>query len=601
MDPVKVQAIHDWIQPTSVKSLQKFWGFANFYCRFIANFSSVVKPLTDLTKKGADVANWSSAAVSAFQELKRRFTSAPVLRQPDVSLLFQVEVDASEIGAGAVLSQKDPVGSLMKPCAFFSPANSAKIPAEDAEDGAAPERSQVNIKSAGGLSDGEVRLVIAEKALKCEEHDVSLPLSEHNEPWFMRLNPSGEVPVLVHGENIICEAAQIIDYLEQTFNDEDGGRNERIVRQRKLTMVISKETRAAIIALHKNGLTGKSIAATKIAPQSTIYRIIKNFKKRASIVVKKAPGRPRKTSKRQDRILKLFQLQDRTTSSAELAQEWQQAGVSASARTVRRRLFEQGLVSRRAPKKPLLSRKNIRDQLLFCKRYREWTAEDWGKVIFSDESPFRLFGSSGKQLIRRRRGQIGSTESELKKLAQENPDLEDAYIAKQKRLKNKLMEHDNIKYLTKILDELEKVLDQVETELQRRSEETPEEGSGSESWLCGQFFSLADVSLAVTLHRLKFLGFARRNWGNGKRPNLEAYYERILKRKTFSQVLGNVNNILISAVLPTAFRVAKKRAPSILGTTIVMGLLAGAGYIFFLCVRKRLFNAFSSIRSKHFF
>ncbi|KAL7854680.1 hypothetical protein SRHO_G00168700 [Serrasalmus rhombeus] len=68
-------------------------------------------------------------------------------------------------------------------------------------------------------------------------------------------------------------------------------------------MVISKETRAVIIALHKNGLTGKSIAARKIAPQSTIYRIIKNFKERGSIVAKKAPGRPRKTSKRQDRLL----------------------------------------------------------------------------------------------------------------------------------------------------------------------------------------------------------------------------------------------------------------------------------------------------------
>ncbi|CAJ0950051.1 unnamed protein product, partial [Ranitomeya imitator] len=120
MDPVKVQAIHDWTQPTSVKSLQKFLGFANFYRHFIANFSSVAKPLTDLIKKGADVVNWSSAAVDAFQELKRRFSSAPVLCQPDVSLPFQVEVDASEIGAGAVLSQKSSDGSGMKPCAFFS-------------------------------------------------------------------------------------------------------------------------------------------------------------------------------------------------------------------------------------------------------------------------------------------------------------------------------------------------------------------------------------------------------------------------------------------------------------------------------------------------
>ena len=59
------------------------------------------------------------------------------------------------------------------------------------------------------------------------------------------------------------------------------------------------------------------------------------------------------------------------------------------------RLLEDGLVSRRAAKKPLLSRKNIRDRLIFCNRIRDWTAEDWGNVIFSDGSPFRLFGASG--------------------------------------------------------------------------------------------------------------------------------------------------------------------------------------------------------------
>ena len=67
--------------------------------------------------------------------------------------------------------------------------------------------------------------------------------------------------------------------------------------------------------------------------------------------------------------------------------------------------MKDGLVSRRAAKKPLLSRKNIRDRLIFCKRYRDWTAEDWGKVIFSDESPFQLFGASGKKLVRRRQGE----------------------------------------------------------------------------------------------------------------------------------------------------------------------------------------------------
>lgn len=65
----------------------------------------------------------------------------------------------------------------------------------------------------------QVRLAIAEKGLHCEEYDVSLPLSEHNEPWFMHLNPTGEVPVLIHNDNVICDPTQIMDYLEQNFND----------------------------------------------------------------------------------------------------------------------------------------------------------------------------------------------------------------------------------------------------------------------------------------------------------------------------------------------------------------------------------------------
>ncbi|KAM4770835.1 CAP-Gly domain-containing linker protein 4 [Rhinophrynus dorsalis] len=72
---------------------------------------------------------------------------------------------------------------------------------------------------------------------------------------------------------------------------------------------------------HKDG---KDIVASKIAPKSTIYWIIENFKERDSIVVKNVSGRPRKSSKRQDRLLKLIQPWDQGTTSAELAQEWQQ-------------------------------------------------------------------------------------------------------------------------------------------------------------------------------------------------------------------------------------------------------------------------------------
>lgn len=99
---------------------------------------------------------------------------------------------------------------------------------------------------------------------------------------------------------------------------------------------------------------------------------------------------------------------------------------------------------------------------------------------------------------------------------------------------------------------------------------------------------MADVSLAVTLHRLKFLGLSRRYWGHGNRVNLETYYERVVERAAFRRVLGHVNNILISAVLPVAFRVARKNAPVIFSTTLIISVLGGAAYLAFLYMKKRL-------------
>lgn len=111
---------------------------------------------------------------------------------------------------------------------------------------------------------------------------------------------------------------------------------------------------------------------------------------------------------------------------------------------------------------------------------------------------------------------------------------------------------------------------------------------GAQFWLCGDFFSVADISLAVTLHRLKFLGLSRRYWGNGNRVNLETYYERVVERHAFRKVLGHVNNILISAVLPVALRVARKNAPVIFGTTLLMGVLGGVTYLAFFYMKRRL-------------
>lgn len=63
---------------------------------------------------------WSHEALQTFQDLKERFTSAPILRHPDPELPFIVEVDASSTGIGAILSQRHRNPAKMFPCAFFS-------------------------------------------------------------------------------------------------------------------------------------------------------------------------------------------------------------------------------------------------------------------------------------------------------------------------------------------------------------------------------------------------------------------------------------------------------------------------------------------------
>ena len=99
-------------------------------------------------------------------------------------------------------------------------------------------------------------------------------------------------------------------------------------------MLTSKETRAAIIALHQSGLASKKIAFQTHMAERTVLRIIKGFRETGSTEVKKASGRPRLSNKRQDRLVVRNALQNRVLSSKELAQDWQQAGVSASAHLI---------------------------------------------------------------------------------------------------------------------------------------------------------------------------------------------------------------------------------------------------------------------------
>ncbi|XP_009635618.1 ganglioside-induced differentiation-associated protein 1-like 1 isoform X3 [Egretta garzetta] len=252
------------------------------------------------------------------------------------------------------------------------------------------------------FSSQKVRLVIAEKGLPCEERDVSLPLMEHKEPWFMRLNLGEEVPVIIHRDNIISDYNQIIDYMEKNF-------------------------------------TG---------------------------------------------------------------------------------------------------------------------------------------------------GHLANASTELMKLDhEEEPQLLEPYLSKQKKLMAKILEHDNVNYLKKILGELGMVLDQIEAELEKRKLEY--QGQKCELWLCGCVFTLADVLLGATLHRLKFLGLSKKYWEDGSRPNLQSFFDRIQKRFAFRKVLGDIHTTLLSAVVPNAFRLVKRKPPSFFGASFLMGSLGGMGYFAYWYLKKK--------------
>ncbi|XP_060930689.1 ganglioside-induced differentiation-associated protein 1-like 1 isoform X3 [Limanda limanda] len=247
----------------------------------------------------------------------------------------------------------------------------------------------------------KVRLVIGEKGLVCEERDVSMPLQEHKEPWFMRLNLGEEVPVFLHGDTIISDYNQIIDYLEKTFVG----------------------------------------------------------------------------------------------------------------------------------------------------------------------------------------GHLTNAATELMKLDHEEPQLTEPYLSKQKKLMAKILDHDNVNYLKKILGELAMVLDQVEAELEKRKLEY--QGQKCELWLCGPDFTLADICLGALLHRLKFLGLSKKFWEDGSRPNLQSFFMRVQKRYAFRKVLGDIHTTLLSAVLPNAFRMVKKKPPSFFGASFLMGSLGGMGYFAYWFLKKK--------------
>jgi hypothetical protein len=118
MDPAKIKGIANWPTPMMVKQVRSFLGFCNFYRPFIYHFSHIARPLNELTRKETPW-RWEDQHQKAFEELRNRVTSEPVLAQPQLDQQFEIEVDASGFAFRAVLIQRGK-DNKKHPVAYYS-------------------------------------------------------------------------------------------------------------------------------------------------------------------------------------------------------------------------------------------------------------------------------------------------------------------------------------------------------------------------------------------------------------------------------------------------------------------------------------------------
>ena len=105
MEKEKVQGVIEWPVLKDVKDVQKFLRLANYYRWFVKDFAKIARPLHEMMRK-ENKWNWGERQQKAFEELKERFTTEPVLVTPDLDKEMRMEADALDFATEEILSMK---------------------------------------------------------------------------------------------------------------------------------------------------------------------------------------------------------------------------------------------------------------------------------------------------------------------------------------------------------------------------------------------------------------------------------------------------------------------------------------------------------------
>ena len=169
---------------------------------------------------------------------------------------------------------------------------------------------------------------------------------------------------------------------------------------------LNAEARGMALAWLQTGVALQEVGRRLDVTHSVISRLQERFQTTGTTQDRSHPGRPRATSRREDRFIGLSALRERSATSETIRAQLREATqTTVSRNTIRRRLQEQGLQSRRPADRIRLTAAHRQRRLAWCRAHVRWTRAQWARVLFTDESRYTLSFHDGRNRVWRRNGE----------------------------------------------------------------------------------------------------------------------------------------------------------------------------------------------------